>query len=153
MKMLRHLALTARTVSALALSALALSSVVAMNAPAAAQPAKPKWRPGVESIIVRASAPKNYMNALTASHLGSAFVVSASIPVPYSDLDLAREADASEMDRRVHLAADLVCQQLDKRYPPTQYPLLEGYSGAECARQAAMDGMEHVEMIVASAKH
>jgi len=126
---------------------------VAMNAPASAQPAKPKWRPGVESIIVRASAPKNYMNALTASHLGSAFLVSASIPVPYSDLDLAREADASEMDRRVHLAATLVCQQLDKRYPPTQYPLLEGYSGAECARQAAMDGMEHVEMIVASAKH
>jgi len=137
----------------LILAAIALSFLAGMNAPAAAQPAKPKWRPGVESIIVRASAPKNYMNALTASHLGSAFVVSASIPVPYSDLDLAREADASEMDRRVHLAADLVCQQLDKRYPPTQYPLLEGYSGAECARQAAMDGMEHVEMIVASAKH
>jgi len=143
MKTLRHLALTA----------LALSSVAVMTAPAAAQPAKPKWRPGVESIIVRASAPKNYLNALTASHLGSAFLVSASIPVPYSDLDLAREADASEMDRRIHLAADLVCQQLDKKYPPNQFPLLEGYSGSECARQAAVEGMEHVEMIVASAKH
>lgn len=119
---------------------------------ALAQEAGAKWRPRVESIVVRAGAPKHWREALSASHLGQAFAVSASIPVPYSDLDLAKDADATEMSRRVRVAADLVCQQLDKKYPPTQYPIVEGYSGFECAIAAAKDGMEQVNTIVASAK-
>ena len=96
---------------------------------------------------------KNWRDALTASHLGKAFMVSASIPVPYSDLDLAKEPDATELDRRIHIAARLVCEQLDNKYPPTQYPILEGYSGLDCARMAARDGMEQINTIIASAKH
>jgi len=121
--------------------------------PAAAQQTEPRWKPKVESIVVRAGGTMNWRMALTASHLGTAFLVSASIPVPYSDLDFAREPDVAEMDRRIHVAARLVCEQLDRKYPPTQYPVLEGYSGNDCARMAAKDGMENVNMIVASAKH
>jgi UrcA family protein len=120
------------------------------NGPALAQPTAERWRPRVESIIVRAAPPKNWRLALSASRLGQAFLVSASIPVPYSDLDLAREQDATEMGRRIRVAAQLVCQQLDNKYPPAQYPIVEGYSGYDCARMAAKDGMEHVDMILAS---
>ena len=140
-KSLHHLKLVA---SMLAFTGLA-------NAPALAQSAR--WTPHVESIIVRAGAMKDWHMALTASHLGKAFMVSASIPVPYSDLDLAKEPDATELDRRIHIAARLVCEQLDNKYPPTQYPILEGYSGLDCARVAARDGMEQINTIIASAKH
>jgi UrcA family protein len=120
--------------------------------PALAQQTTPRWKPSVESVVVRAGAMKNWRDALTASHLGKAFMVSASIPVPYSDLDLAREPGAAELDRRIHVAASLVCEQLDNKYPPNQYPLIEGYSGQECARVAARDSMDQVNTIIASAK-
>jgi UrcA family protein len=135
------------------LAVLMLASLGLTNAPAVAQQAPARWTPHVESIIVRAGAPKNWRMALSASRLGTAFVITASIPVPYSDLNLARDPDAAELDRRIHVAARLVCQQMDSKYPPTQYPILEGYSGDECARVAASEGMEHANMIIASAKH
>ena len=121
--------------------------------PALAQPAQPRWRPRVEAIIVRAAPSKDWHIALSSSHLGKAFMVSASIPVPYSDLDLSRQPDADEMDRRIQIAARLVCQELDNKYPPTQFPLIEGYSGIECARQAARDGRSQITTILASAQH
>ncbi|HKQ09872.1 MAG TPA: UrcA family protein [Rhizomicrobium sp.] len=91
--------------------------------------------------------------ALTASHLGKAFAVSATIPVPYADLDLVKDEDAAELGRRVQVAARLVCQELDTKYPPTQFPILEGYSGADCVRVTARDSMEQANMVIASAKH
>ena len=139
----RHLTLVA--------SMLAFTGLV--NEPALAQQATARWKPRVESIVVTAGAMKDWRMALTASHLGKAFMVSASIPVPYSDLDLAKEPDATELGRRIQVAARLVCVELDNKYPPTQYPLIEGYSGLECARVAARDGMEQVNTIIASAKH
>ena len=87
--------------------------------------------------------------ALTASHLGKAFMVSASIPVPYSDLDLAKEPGAAELGRRIRVAAHLVCRQLDLKYPPALYPILEG---DDCERTAAMDGMSRADQIIAAAK-
>lgn len=121
--------------------------------PALAQQATPRWKPGIESVVVRAGAMKNWMAALTASHLGKAFMVSASIPVPYSDLDLGKETDATEFGRRIQVASQLVCAELDAKYPPAQYPILEGYSGYDCVRAAARDGMEQVNTIIASPKH
>ena len=106
----------------------------------------------MESIVVRAGAPKNYLRALTASHLGSAFLVSASIPVPYADLNLATEQDVSELTRRIDVAARLVCQTLDQKYPPSQYPILEGYSGNECVRMTARESMDQANTVIAS-KH
>ena len=120
---------------------------------AQAQHATERWRPRVETIIVRAAPPKNWRLALSASRLGTAFLVSASIPVPYSDLDFGKEPDVTEMGKRIRVAAQLVCEQLDKKYPPAQYPIVEGYSGWDCQREAAKDGMEHVDMILASLKH
>jgi UrcA family protein len=141
----RHLMLIA--------SMFAATGLAIANEPALAQQASARWRPSVESIIVRAGAMKDWQMALTASHLGKAFVVSASIPVPYSDLDLVKEPDATELGRRIQVAARLVCMELDNKYPPTRYPILEGYSGNDCARMAARDGMEQINTIVASAKH
>jgi UrcA family protein len=139
----------------LMLAAIMLSSAgpIAGSAPALAQQAQAKWRPRLESIIVSAAPMKNWREVLTASHLGTAFAVSASIPVPYSDLDLANELGATELGRRIQIAARLVCQQLDDKYPPTRYPILEGYSGYDCVRTAASDGMSHADMIIASARH
>jgi UrcA family protein len=119
--------------------------------PALAQPAG--WKPRLESIIVKAGAMRDWHMALTASHLGTAFMVSASIPVPYSDLDLAQEPGASELGRRIQVAARLVCQELDRKYPPAQFPIVEGYDDGDCARLAARDGMEQVNMVLASARH
>ena len=119
--------------------------------PAFAQDA-PKWKPGIEAVVVKAGKLKNWYGALTASHLGKAFMVSASLPVPYSDLNLAREQDATEFGRRIEVASQLVCAELDAKYPPTQYPLLEGHTGMECVRDAARDGMEQVNAIIANVK-
>ena len=141
-----------KTLHPLTLAASMIAFTAIANEPALAQQAPAKWKPGLESIVVRAGAMKDWQMALTASHLGKAFMVSASIPVPYSDLDLAKEPDATELGRRIHVAAGLVCEQLDIKYPPTLYPILEGYSGYDCARMAAREGMEQVNTIIASAK-
>ena len=117
--------------------------------PAFAQDA-PRWRPSLESVIISAQKPsRNYRLVLSNSRIGEAFLVTASIEVPYSDLDLAREPGATELDRRVHVAARLVCQQLDRKYPQAQYPILEGF---DCAHEAAREGMERANLVIAS-KH
>lgn len=121
------------------------------NGLALAQQAAPRWKPSLESVIVSGQKPaRNYRVILSASHLGEAFIVSASMDVPYSDLDLAKETDADELGRRIHVAARLVCLQLDIKYPPSQYPILEGF---DCAHDAAKDGMERADLVIASARH
>ena len=136
----------------LVLAVLMLAAGGLAAAPASAQPGKARWSPRMESITVKAGMPKEWRMALTASHLGKAFAVSASMPVPYGDLDLVKDEDQAELDRRVHVAARLVCQELDTKFPPTQFPVLEGYSGPECVRVTAHDSMEQADMIIASAK-
>jgi len=122
------------------------------SGPALAQQAQTRWTPTRESIVVRAAPTKNWRVVLTASHLGEAFIVSASMPVPYSDLDLGKEPGAAEFGRRIHVAAHLVCQQLDIKYPPTQYPIVDGYAGYDCERAAAKEGMSEANTIIASAQ-
>jgi UrcA family protein len=134
------------------LVAVALASATWTAAPALAQE-KPQWKPRVESIIVRAGKTKDWRMALTASRLGKAFMISASIPVPYSDLDLVKEPDGAELTRRIRVAARLVCEQLDSKYPPAQYPVLEGYSGFECVSAAARESLEQANLIIANARH
>ncbi len=119
-------------------------------APASAQQAPPRWKPGLESVIISAKRPnRNYRLVLSNSRLGEAFFVSASLDVPYSDLNLVREPDADELDRRIHVAARLVCHELDHKYPQAQYPILEGF---DCEHDAAHDGMEHARMVIARAR-
>jgi UrcA family protein len=130
---------------------LAFTGLAVANQPALAQQTSARWKPGRESITVSAVAPnRNWRDFLSGSHLGGkAFVVSASIPVPYSDLDLAKEPGASELGRRIHLAAHLVCQQLDITYPPSLFPILEGF---DCEGPAARDGMSRANLLIANAK-
>lgn len=134
----------------LVLAAILLAAVAATSAPAQAQA---RWKPGVEAITVKAGAMKDWHMALTASHLGRAFAVSASIPVPYGDLDLVKEPDATELARRIRVAAGLVCHEMDSKYPPQQYPILEGYAGMDCVRVTAREGMEQADLVIASARH
>jgi UrcA family protein len=135
------------------LAALSSAGLIAGSAPALAQQAQARWKPRLESIIVSAAPVKNWREVLTASHLGSALVVSASIPVPYSDLDLANEPGSSEFGRRIQVAARLVCQELDTKYPPTRFPILDGYQGYDCVRVTAEEGMSRANLIIASARH
>ena len=113
------------------------------------QQAPPKWNPRLEAVIVSAMHSKNYRLVLSGSRLGDAFVVTASMQVPYSDLNLVRETDAAEFGRRIHVAAHLVCQELDRKYPPTLYPIIEGF---DCEHAAAMDGMDRANQVIAAAK-
>jgi UrcA family protein len=119
------------------------------NGPAVAQQAATKWVPTRESIVVSAKPTRNYRIVLSGSHLGEAFVVSASMDVPFSDLNLTKDPDAAELGRRVHVAAHLVCRELDLKYPPQQYPILDGF---DCEHDAALDGMSRVDVIIASAR-
>ena len=137
----------------LMLGALALAVTTLANAPALAQQTGEKWKPRLESITVSSAPVKNWREILTGSHIGTAFMVSASIPVPYSDLDLANEPGATELGRRIQVAARLVCQELDMKYPPAIYPVLDGYSGFDCVRVTADQSMTQANTIIASARH
>jgi UrcA family protein len=139
-----------KTLHHLLLAAL-LTSIAAPGGPALAQQAVPRWKPGLESVIISAQKPmRNYRVVLSASHLGEAFVVSASLDVPYSDLDLVKQTDADELGRRIQVAARLICETLDRKYPQALYPILEGF---DCVADAARDGMEHANLVIASARH
>ena len=119
--------------------------------PAVAQQTAPRWNPTLESVIVSGKLPKNYRVILSNTRLGEAFAVSASMQVPFNDLDLARETDATELGRRVHVAAHLVCLELDRKYPPNIYPIVDGSDGADCERAAAVDGMDQANRVIAIA--
>ena len=135
----------------LMLAAIILASIgwTIATGPAVAQQAQTRWKPSLESVTVSAAAAKNYRVVLSSTHLGEAFIVTASMPVPYNDLDLAKEPGAAELGRRIHVAAHLVCRELDLKYPPALYPILEG---DDCERTAAMDGMSRADQIIAAAK-
>ncbi len=131
------------------LTLVALASIGLAIGPAVAQQAPTQWKPGRESITVSGKPLKNYRMVLSGSRLGEAFAVTASMPVPYSDLDLAKEPGAAELGRRIHVAAHLVCQELDLKYPPALYPILEG---GDCEHDAATDGMAAANQAIAAAK-
>lgn len=134
----------------LVLAAMIPTSTAFLHGPALAQQAAPRWNPTLEQVIVSAKASRNYRVVLSSSHLGEAFIVSASMEVPYNDLNLANDPDAAELGRRIHVAAHLICQEMDQKYPPMQYPILEGF---DCERDAARGGMEQANLVIASAKH
>lgn len=133
-------------------AALLLVFVGFANAPAVAQQTTVKWNPTLESVTISGKLPKNYRVILSNTRLGEAFVVTASIPVPYNDLNLAQETDATELGRRIHVAAHLVCLELDRKYPQTMYPIVDGSDGADCEHAAAEDGMDQANKAIAAAK-
>jgi len=133
----------------LPMAALGLLVVTPSIAQQAAPP--PRWKPGIESVTVSAmSAMKNLRVVMSGSRIGSeAFAVTASIPVPYSDLKLTRDADADEFTRRIGVAAQLVCTELDVKYPRAQYPII---MGDDCVQTATSDGMVLANQVIAAAR-
>ncbi len=122
------------------------------NGPAVAQQKSAKWKPAVDTITVTAAPmpAKKLRELFRMTAFGQSFlVVSASIPVPYSDLDLAREQGAAELGRRINVAARLACQQLDFKYPSYIYPPEDGDN---CEQTAAKDGMAEANVAIAAAK-
>ena len=90
----------------LVLVAVVLASAAITALPATAQTrSTARWAPRIESITVKAGAMKNWRAALTASHLGKAFAVSASMPVPYADLDLVKSEDAGMIVEAIRAAS------------------------------------------------
>lgn len=75
--------------------------------------------------------------------------VSASVPVPYGDLNLSQMAGASELNRRVKVAARMACDQLDQAYPPHIYPVI---GTDDCVKTAAENGLAEAGSVIAAAK-
>jgi UrcA family protein len=76
-------------------------------------------------------------------------VVSASVPVPYSDLNLAQATGADELGRRIRVAARMACQQIDMKYPPHIYAQI---GTDDCQRNAADTGMAEANIAIAAAR-
>jgi UrcA family protein len=114
------------------------------------QQTPPTWKPSLESVIVQAAKLKNYRVLMSSTRLGEAFAVTASLQVPYSDLHLATATDAAELGRRINVAARLVCLELDAKYPPDLYAIVEGDN---CEQTAAKDGMDRANQVIAAAKN
>jgi UrcA family protein len=124
-------------------------ALAAASAPAAAQPVA-TWNPSRETVVVNGTPYKQFRGILTGSHIGKAMLVSASVAVPYGDLNLTRNPDADEFGRRIQLAAKLVCDQLDRRYPVSLYPILDGSSPEDCVRGTAAEGMVAANQVIAA---
>lgn len=75
--------------------------------------------------------------------------VSASVPVPYSDLNLTQSAGANELNRRVKLAARMACDQLDAAYPPYIYAII---GTDDCVKVASDNGLAEAGAVVAAAR-
>ena len=139
----------------LMLAAIMFASIGSATAsgPAIAQQAPAKWKPGMESITISTAPLKNWRELFTGSRIaGSFFAVSASIAVPYSDLDLAKAPGAAELGRRINLAARLVCEQLDVKYLRRGdiYPIVQGDD--DCEQNAAEEGHSKATEVITAAK-
>jgi UrcA family protein len=129
-----------------------LVAAIGLSGAAVAQQAQqtPTWRPSLETVIVQAAKLKNYRLVMSSTRIGEVFAVTASLQVPYSDLHLATATDAAELHRRIGVAARLVCLELDAKYPPSQYAIVEGDN---CEQNAAKDGMDRANLVIAAAKN
>jgi UrcA family protein len=118
--------------------------------PSIAQQAPPRWRPNPETVIVRGVADaRRVQQAMTGTNISEAYIVTASVAVPYSDLNLVRDADASEFDRRIHVAARLVCEELDVKFPRSSYPVIDA---DDCVQVATQDGLTEADQRIAAAR-
>jgi UrcA family protein len=75
--------------------------------------------------------------------------LSLARPVSYADLDLRKQADVMEFERRINQAAKQACGQLNTMYPEALYPPMP--SDQHCVRDAAFGGMTQANFVIASA--
>lgn len=117
-----------------------------------AQQATPKWKAPIATITVRATPiPMQTLREIQRLTVqGHKFLaISASIPVPYGDLNLTQESGAAELGRRIRLAARMACQQLDIKYPPYIYAVI---GTDDCAKKATDNGMAEADTVIEAAK-
>lgn len=118
------------------------------GAPAVAQQASSNWVP-MATITVTAAPLKNLREVQRMTVTGHKFLaVSASVPVPYGDLNLTQETGTTELNRRIRVAARVACQQLDIKYPPHIYAVI---GTDDCVRAAADGGMAEAGLVIAAA--
>jgi len=110
--------------------------------------AQPRGRPA-EAVIVSAAPIKNWRDVLTGSHISSAIVITASVPVSYHDLNLRQDPDVDRFHTRIDVAANLVCRELDLRYPTMVYPRLDD---GNCVDEARKDGDQKADEAVNNAR-
>jgi UrcA family protein len=139
--------MTKQSFRAILLAAGALAATGPALAQSAAPATPPRWKPSIDSVTVTAMPWKEMRAVLTGTHISEAFAVSASIPVPYSDLNLVTDPGADELNRRIGVAARLVCTELDIKYPPHLYPNL---GDTDCEDAARKDGLEKAGEVIAS---
>lgn len=134
---------------ALAAAVIACLAVTFPSTPTLAQQAT-NWKSPMATITVTAAPLRNLREIQRLTVQGHKFLaVSASIPVPYGDLNLAQDSGASELGRRIRLAARMACQQLDIAYPPHIYAVI---GTDDCVRNAADDGLAEAGTVIAAAK-
>ena len=120
------------------------------NGSAAAQERPATRKAPIATITVTAAPYRNLGEISRLTVQGHKFlVISASIPVPYSDLDLAQAPGATELGRRINVAARIACQQLDIKYPPHIYAVM---GTDDCQRNAANGGMAEANVVIAAAR-
>lgn len=132
----------------LAATMFAVFGLALAHEPAAAQQTTRKTP--MATITVTAAPYRNIPEISRMTVQGHKFlVISASIPVPYSDLNLAQETGATELGRRIRVAARMACQQLDLKYPPHIYAVI---GTDDCQRNAADSGMAEANVVIAAAR-
>ena len=75
--------------------------------------------------------------------------LSLARPVSYADLNLRKQADVMEFERRINQAAKQACGQLNTMYLEALYPPMP--SDQHCVRDAAYGGMTQANFVIASA--
>ena len=130
---------------------LAFIGLALASGPAIAQQAPINWKAPMATITVTAAPTLlNLREIQRLTVFGSKFLmVSASIPVPYSDLNLTPESGATELGRRINVAARIACDQLNIKYPPTIYPVM---GTDDCEKKAADGGHAEAGSVIAAAK-
>lgn len=120
------------------------------NGSAAAQEKQNIRRAPMATITVTAAPYRNIPEISRMTVQGHKFlVVSASVPVPYSDLNLAQSTGADELGRRIRVAARMACQQIDMKYPAHIYAQI---GTDDCQRNAADNGMAEANIAIAAAR-
>ncbi len=118
--------------------------------PAAPARAQQKSAKPMTTITVTAAPIGNLREIQRLTVTGNKFLaVSASIPVPYGDLNLAQATGANELDRRVKVAARMACDQIVTAYPPHIYPVI---GTDDCLKVATDNGLAEAGSVIAAAK-
>jgi len=109
--------------------------------------AQPESQPSEEVIIF---APHVVQKSVTGSIRAPVMMVTISRNVSYHDLDLKTEADVTTLEGRVRQAAQDICHELDRQYPPTIYVPISKVKN--CATDAANNGLMQVKAIVTAVR-